>query len=116
MTYAQTYFAETAAIAGKLDCSAVEILTDHFVMLREKRGRLFIAGLGGGAANASHAANDFRKLCDIEAYCLSDNVAELTINDTEVITFVCPQTEQAAGFAADAYARIGASSENERKR
>ena len=46
--------------------------------LRERGGRLWIAGLGGSAANASHAANDFRKLCGIEAYCLTDNISELT--------------------------------------
>ena len=78
MSYAETYLAENAAIAGKLDCAAIEALADHLVMLRGKGGRLFIAGLGGSAANASHAVNDFRKLCGIDAYCLSDNVAELT--------------------------------------
>lgn len=78
MSHAQTYLAETAAIAGKLNPDDIEILADHLVMLRGKGGRLFIAGLGGSAANASHAENDFRKLCGIEAYCLSDNIAELT--------------------------------------
>lgn len=53
-------------------------LTKELVELRERGGRLFIAGLGGSAANASHAANDFRKLLRIEAYALCDNVAELT--------------------------------------
>lgn len=46
--------------------------------LRNKKGRLFIIGVGGSSANASHAVNDFRKICNIEAYCPSDNVAELT--------------------------------------
>lgn len=78
MSHTQTYLAETAAIAGMLDHAAIESLADHLAMLRGKGGRLFIAGLGGSAANASHAANDFKKLCGIEAYCLSDNVAELT--------------------------------------
>ena len=78
MTHAQTYLAETAAIAGKLNPDDIEILADHLAMLRGRGGRLFIAGLGGSAANASHAANDFRKLAGIEAYCLSDNIAELT--------------------------------------
>lgn len=78
MSHTQTYLAETAAIAGKLNPDDIETLADHLATLRGKGGRLFIAGLGGSAANASHAANDFRKLCGIEAYCLSDNIAELT--------------------------------------
>lgn len=58
-------------------------LIQEFVKLKQRQGRLFIIGTGGSAANASHAVNDFRKLTDIEAYCPSDNVAELTarIND-----------------------------------
>ena len=54
------------------DC--IKMLKD----LRKKGGRLFIIGVGGSAANASHAVNDFRKICNIEAYCPSDNVSELT--------------------------------------
>ena len=46
--------------------------------LRSNKGRLFIMGIGGSGANASHAVNDFRKLCNIEAYCLIDNISELT--------------------------------------
>jgi D-sedoheptulose 7-phosphate isomerase len=78
MTHAQLYLAETAGIAGKLDSDQLETLVSHLHILRGKGGRLFIAGLGGSAANASHAANDFRKLCGIETYCLCDNIAELT--------------------------------------
>lgn len=78
MTHAETYLAETAQIAREIDPTAIETLADHLVRLRGREGRLFIVGLGGSAANASHAANDFRKLCGIEAYCLSDNAAELT--------------------------------------
>ncbi|MCR4300701.1 MAG: SIS domain-containing protein [Sulfuricaulis sp.] len=78
MTHTETYLAETVQIARELDYSAIEVLADQLVRLRDRGGRLFIVGLGGSAANASHAANDFKKLCSIEAYCLSDNVAELT--------------------------------------
>ncbi len=53
-------------------------MVSELVALRERKGRLWLVGLGGSAANASHAANDFRKLCNIESYCLTDNVAELT--------------------------------------
>lgn len=56
----------------------VEKLVNELAHLREKKGRLFIVGVGGSAANASHACNDFRKLAAIESYCLADNVSELT--------------------------------------
>ena len=78
MSHAQLYLSEVAAIGGKLDCEQIEALAAHLDILRGKGGRLFIAGLGGGAANALHAANDFRKLCGIDAYCLAENIAELT--------------------------------------
>ena len=63
---------------GGLDIEKIEALVRELVDLRERKGRLFIIGLGGSAANASHAVNDFRKLCGIEAYAPTDNVAELT--------------------------------------
>lgn len=78
MTHAETYLKEVERICWEINCADIEMLADLLVMLRGKGGRLFIAGLGGSAANASHAVNDFRKLCGIDAYCLSDNVAELT--------------------------------------
>ena len=53
-------------------------MVDYLLKVRENAGRLFILGVGGSAANASHAVNDFRKLCGIEAYAPTDNVAELT--------------------------------------
>lgn len=74
----RTYLNETVAIAASLDADA---LADMIMILRELRdhgGRLFILGVGGSAANASHAANDFRKIAGIEAYAPADNVAELT--------------------------------------
>lgn len=76
--HADTFLREAAKIAETLDREAVERLTSELVALRERRGRLWLIGLGGSAANASHATNDFRKLCGIEAYCLTDNVSEFT--------------------------------------
>lgn len=78
MSHAREYLREVGAIAGKLPAADVEQLVAQIKWLRNAGGRLFIAGLGGSAANASHAANDFRKLCAVEAYALNDNVAELT--------------------------------------
>lgn len=77
------YFGQVAEVARKLDLSRIEKLVDELVQLRERGGRLFILGVGGSAANASHAVNDFRKLCAIETYAPTDNVSELTarIND-----------------------------------
>jgi len=78
MTHTRQYLTETCAIAARLDADKVEEMVRELVALRERRGRLFVIGLGGSAANASHAVNDFRKLCGIEAYAPTDNVAELT--------------------------------------
>ena len=78
MTHVKQYLTETCAIAARLDADKVEEMVRELVALRERRGRLFVIGLGGSAANASHAVNDFRKLCGIEAYAPTDNVAELT--------------------------------------
>ena len=78
MTHTRQYLTETCAIAARLDADKVEEMVRELVALRERRGRLFVIGLGGSAANASHACNDFRKLCGIEAYAPTDNVAELT--------------------------------------
>ncbi len=76
--HADTYLRETAAIAEKIDRAGIERLVMELAALRSRDGRLWLVGLGGSAANASHAANDFRKLCGIEAYCLTDNVYEFT--------------------------------------
>ena len=78
MTHSQTYLAETSDIARLIDAEQIEKMVKELVALRERKGRLFVIGLGGSAANASHAVNDFRKLCGIEAYAPTDNVAELT--------------------------------------
>jgi len=76
--HAKTYFEEAAKVAQTIDVGAVEKLARELVALRERGGRLFLLGVGGSAANCSHAVNDFRKLCGIEAYTPVDNVSELT--------------------------------------
>jgi D-sedoheptulose 7-phosphate isomerase len=83
MEFIARYLDEVREVAARLDRAAVEALVELLADLRAKGGRLFILGVGGSAANASHAVNDFRKLCGIEAYTPTDNVAELTarIND-----------------------------------
>lgn len=72
------YFEQVGEVARKLDQSRIQALVDELVALRERQGRLFILGVGGSAGNASHAVNDFRKLCGIETYAPTDNVSELT--------------------------------------
>lgn len=72
------YFNQVGEIANLLDKVQIESLVDRLVMLRARGGRLFFLGVGGSAANCSHAVNDFRKLCGIEAYAPTDNVSELT--------------------------------------
>jgi len=83
MSSTRQYLDEAARIAREIDTEAVERLIGELVALRKRGGRLFLLGVGGSAANASHAANDFRKLAGIEAYAPTDNVSELTarIND-----------------------------------
>lgn len=74
----EQYFEEVSAVARSIDLAAIEKLASELVGLRDRGGRLFLLGVGGSAANCSHAVNDFRKLCGIEAYTPVDNVSELT--------------------------------------
>jgi D-sedoheptulose 7-phosphate isomerase len=78
MTHAETYIAQVGEISRLIDPQAVEDLAEGLADLRARGGRLFLLGVGGSAANCSHAVNDFRKLCGIEAYTPADNVSELT--------------------------------------
>jgi len=78
MTHAQTYLNQVRQIAAALDHEVIEKMAGELAELRERGGRLFLLGVGGSAANCSHAVNDFRKLAGIEAYSPCDNVAELT--------------------------------------
>src|SRR5438093_13354303 len=77
-TYTENYLAEVSQITARLDVQAIERIVDLLVKLRTREGRLFVLGVGGGAGHASHAVNDFRKICGIESYAPSDNVSELT--------------------------------------
>jgi D-sedoheptulose 7-phosphate isomerase len=81
--FADTYLGETAEILSRLDSKEIEALAAGLAEVRDAGGRLFLLGVGGSAAHASHAANDFRKLCGLESYAPTDNVSELTarIND-----------------------------------
>lgn len=82
--FADGYVEETVAILRALDTGAIEGLAAALGAVRDAGGRLFILGVGGSASTASHAVNDFRKLCGFEAYAPTDNVSELTarINDS----------------------------------
>jgi D-sedoheptulose 7-phosphate isomerase len=81
--YVEAYLEEAAEIARRLSRSTITRIIAELIALRRAGGRLFILGVGGGAANASHAVNDFRKIAEIESYAPTDNVSELTarIND-----------------------------------
>jgi len=77
-TFAEKFLAEAAEIVARLDRGSLEKAAKMIGELRAGGGRLFILGVGGSAANASHAVNDFRKIAGIEAYAPTDNVSELT--------------------------------------
>ena len=77
-SFAAAYLQEVGEIARSIDPAAVDDLAKALADVRGGQGRLFVLGVGGGAAHASHAVNDFRKLCGFEAYAPTDNVAELT--------------------------------------
>ena len=78
MSFSRQFLAEATRIIERLDAGAIEQVVALLAETRERRGRLFILGVGGSAANASHAVSDFRKIVGIEAYTPTDNVAELT--------------------------------------
>jgi len=78
MLHSQEFLKQTAIIAEMIDYSCVERIAIALTELRKRGGRLFLLGVGGSAANCSHAVNDFRKLAGIETYTPVDNVAEIT--------------------------------------
>jgi len=78
MSYAAQHLRETAEVVSGLDAELCEKAVQDLASVRDRGGRLFILGVGGSAANASHAVNDFRKIAGFEAYAPTDNVAELT--------------------------------------
>ncbi|MDP1545336.1 MAG: SIS domain-containing protein [Anaerolineales bacterium] len=77
-SYTEKHLTEASQIISQLDVGAIEKMVEHLVSLRQRGGRLFFLGVGGSAANCSHAVNDFRKIAGIEAYAPTDNVSELT--------------------------------------
>ena len=83
MSYIGVYIDELYKVVAGLDKAAIEKMVQLLMDLRERGGRLFFLGVGGGAGNAGHAVNDFRKICGIESYAPTDNVSELTarVND-----------------------------------
>ncbi len=81
--HSERYFAAVGELASSVQPEQIDVMAAGLAAVRSRGGRLFLLGVGGGAGHASHAVNDFRKLCGIEAYAPSDNVSELTarIND-----------------------------------
>lgn len=78
MSYIDKYLNEAREVLNRLDADSIEGIAQTLSQTRKNSGRLFVLGVGGSAANASHAVNDFRKICGIEAYAPTDNVSELT--------------------------------------
>src|ERR1700678_3948142 len=76
--HSATYLAAAAELARAIDPGQLDAMVRGLSEVRERDGRLFILGVGGGAGHASHAVNDFRKLCSLESYAPTDNVSELT--------------------------------------
>jgi D-sedoheptulose 7-phosphate isomerase len=78
MSFTQDFLAESVAVLNAIDTEVVERVAEGLAATRQGGGRLFILGVGGSAGHASHAVNDFRKICEFEAYTPTDNVSELT--------------------------------------
>ncbi len=78
MKFSQKFLFQVKQVADQFDLDSIERTVDELVAVRARWGRLFILGVGGSAANASHAVNDFRKICGFECYAPTDNVSELT--------------------------------------
>ena len=76
--FSEVFLADTTEVLAKIEVDDIEEVVMALEVTRARGGRLFLAGSGGGAGHASHAACDFRKLCHIESYCVTDNVSELT--------------------------------------
>jgi D-sedoheptulose 7-phosphate isomerase len=78
MSYSKIHIDETIEITKRIDVQIIEEMVDLLAEVKKSGGRIFVLGVGGSAANASHAVNDFRKLAGIETYAPTDNVAEIT--------------------------------------
>ncbi|HEV2263928.1 MAG TPA: SIS domain-containing protein [Stellaceae bacterium] len=77
-SFSKVFLDHARDICERLDYAAIDDIAAGIAAVRDRGGRLFVLGVGGSAGNASHAVNDFRKLCDVEAYAPTDNVSELT--------------------------------------
>lgn len=78
MTFSKAFVEESVNVLTSIDTDVVERMAEGLAAVRERDGRLFVLGVGGSAGHASHAVNDFRKICGFEAYTPTDNVSELT--------------------------------------
>jgi D-sedoheptulose 7-phosphate isomerase len=116
-SYIQAFLRETERICESISHDAIERILAGLIELRAGRGRLFILGVGGSAANASHAVNDFRKIANIECYAPTDNVAELTarINDDGWDTSYARWLSVSRLGAADAILVFSVSGGNEQR-
>jgi D-sedoheptulose 7-phosphate isomerase len=83
MTFSRQFLSEAKEVIDRLDVDQIERMAEQLAATRAQGGRLFILGVGGSAANASHAVNDFRKIAGIEAYAPTDNVSELTARSND---------------------------------
>ena len=104
MNFIQEYFSEVSDVALHICEDSIEQMVLSLSSLREARGRLFILGVGGSAGNASHAVNDFRKLCCIDAHAPTDNSSEITArtNDDGFNTIFSEYIKVSRGSAKDA--------------
>jgi D-sedoheptulose 7-phosphate isomerase len=82
-SFIKSFFKHIAVTSNSVNFNEINLIVNFLKKLRKNKGRLFFLGVGGSAGNCSHATNDFRKLCNIESYCCTDNISELTarIND-----------------------------------
>ena len=82
--FVRSFLGETVSIVNALDPDRIEAVAQALAAVRARGGRLFILGVGGSAGHASHAVNDFRKICGLESYAPTDNVSELTARINEL--------------------------------
>lgn len=117
MSHSRVFLKQSAEIALALEPQALERLAAGLVQLRTAGGRLFLLGVGGSAANCSHAVNDFRKLCGIEAYTPVDNASELTarVNDDGWHTVFSAWLRTSQACARDAVLVLSVGGGNEEK-
>ena len=111
MNHVKDYLEETKRIADSIRVTDIERMLDELLAIRERYGRLYVAGLGGSAANASHATNDFRKLCGIDAHCLTDNVASVTARANDLGWEKCLELDYAGERDALLVLSVGGGSE-----